>query len=243
MNDKANQKPADGGNKQDAREARTSSVPATRVAQSSSRDSGLLSRLSGRFNTTLQNNRGGGSTSMPVSAPPLVQRPVEDISLARSRASKAQKMYIPEGVVIEGSISGGSETEIHGRVEGNVSVDATLFLGKNAVVTGTVRAGSCQVEGTVQGGIACTDDLIVTSTGRLASDAEAGKQVRVAGNVDGNVNTPGVLRIEAGGVVNGDVQARVFSMSEGAELNGRCSMRAPGQQETLFPSSNKGENK
>lgn len=242
MNDKANDKPVQAGNKQDAREVKTSSVSGSRMPQQP-RDAGLLSRLSGRLNTTLQNNRGGGGSSMPVSAPPLVQRPTEDISLARSRASKAQKMYIPEGVVIEGSVTGGSETEIHGRVEGNVSVDATLFLGKNALVTGTVHAGSCQVEGTVKGGIDCTDELVVTSTGRLASDAEAGKQIRVAGSVDGNVNTPGVLRIESGGVVNGDVQARVFSMSEGAELNGRCSMRTPGQQENLFTPSNKGESK
>ena len=76
--------------------------------------------------------------------------------------------------------------------------------------------------------------------GPPASDAAAGKQVRVAGNVDGNVNTPGVLRIEAGGVVNGDVQAR-FSMSEGAELNGRCSMRTQGQQEKVAAPSNKSD--
>ncbi len=180
---------------------------------------------------------------MPVTGTPATPRPAEDISIARIRSNKAQKMYIPEGVVIEGSITGGSETEIHGRVEGNVSVDGTLLLGKNSLITGNVRAGSCQVEGTVKGGIECTDDLVVTATGRLASDAASGKQVRVAGKVDGNVNTPGVLRLESGGVVNGDVQARVFSMSEGAELNGRCSMRTQGQQDTLFAPQTKGDTK
>ena len=240
MNDKANEKTMGAAGNQDAGKVKTSSMANARPAQPQ-RESGLFSKLSGRINTTLQTNRGGGG--MPVSTPPLTQRPTEDLSLARARSNKGQKMYIPEGVVIEGSVTGGSETEIHGRVEGNVAVNATLFLGKTALVTGNVRAGSCQVEGTVQGGIECTDDLIVTSTGRLASDAGAGKQIRVAGSVEGNVNTPGTLRIEAGGVVNGDVQARVFSMSEGAELNDRCSMRAPDQQENLFSPPNKGEGK
>lgn len=241
MNDKQNGKMTNAAGNQNSGKAKNAPVANARQTQPQ-RESGLFSKLSGRLNNTIQTNRGG--SGMPVSSPPLTQRPVEDISLARARSNKGQKMYIPEGVVIEGSITGGSETEIHGRVEGNVSVEATLFLGKNALVTGNVRAVSCQVEGTVQGGIECTEDLVVTTTGRLASDAGAGKQIRVAGSVEGNVNTPGILRIEAGGVVNGDVQARVFSMSEGAELNGRCSMRAPAQeQENLFAPPNKGEGK
>lgn len=237
MNDKANDKsrPSSSAQNQPMKPSGAASPRTPEPVQ----DSGLLSKLSGRFNTALQTNRGG--SGMPVTSAPSAPRPTEDISIARIRSNKAQKMYIPEGVVIEGSITGGSETEIYGRIEGNVSVDSTLLLGKSSLVNGNVRAGSCQVEGTVKGGIQCTDDLIVTTTGRLASDAAAGKQVRVAGNVDGNVNTPGTLRIEAGGVVNGDVQARVFSMSEGAELNGRCSMRTQERQDTLFTPSNKGE--
>lgn len=239
MNDKPKEAPKGVANNQELRKDKTASVAASRIPESQ-QDAGLFSKISGRFNSAMQANRGGGGG---MASQPLPQRPTEEVSIARIRSSKGQKMYIPEGVVIAGSITGGLETEIHGRVEGNVSVDATLILGKNAVITGDVHAGSCQVDGTVKGVIKCTDDLVVAATGRLASDALAGKQIRVAGSIEGNVNTPGVLRIEAGGVVNGDVQARVFSMSEGAELNGRCSMRAQDQQETLFSPQAKGENR
>lgn len=148
------------------------------------------------------------------------------------------KMFIPEGTVVQGSISGKTETEIHGRVEGNVSVEGTLFLGKSAVVTGNVRAASCHVDGKVEGGMDCSDELILNPGGSLAADASGGKVVRISGNIAGNVTTPGTLRIEAGGVVNGDVQARVFSMSEGGVLNGRCTMRTT-QQDTLFKETEK----
>ena len=204
-------------------------------------DSGFFSKISDRFNTALQNSRGGGS--MPAPTPPLAQRSVEEGSIARIRGNKTQKMYVPEGVVIAGSVTGGAEAEIHGRIEGNVTLEASLYLGKSALVSGNVRASSAQVEGTVKGGIECSDTLVLTATGRLASDAAAGKQIRIAGNIEGNVKTPGMLRIEAGGIVNGDVQARVFSMSEGAELNGRCTMRAPAQEDNLFASASKGNGK
>lgn len=194
----------------------------------SSGGSGLFSRLSGRFNDALQSSRGPGTVADTPAPPP--QRSAEDVSLMRARSTKTQKMFVPDGVIIEGSVTGGSETEIHGRIEGNVTVDGTLFLGKTALITGNVRAGSCQVEGMVDGKVECTDMLLVAASGRLNADAIAGKQVRIAGQIKGNAATPGSLRIEAGGIVNGDVKARVFSMDDGATLNGRCVMRAPSQK-------------
>ncbi|MFA7692097.1 MAG: polymer-forming cytoskeletal protein [Candidatus Hydrogenedentes bacterium] len=245
MSEKDRKKTADIINKQ-TQGTPKGDVQAGRSQSESQRNTGFIARLSGRLNETMQSNRGGGGGAAPVvAAPTQVQRPVQDIAPTRVRTNKGQqKMFIPEGVVINGSLSGASEAEIHGRIEGDINVKATLFLGKSATVTGNVKAATCQVEGLIQGEIICTEDLIVSSTGRLESSAEAGKQVRIAGNVTGNINTPGTLRIEAGGVINGDVQARVFSMSEGAELNGRCSMRSAADQQGLSaPKEDKGQSK
>lgn len=198
-------------------------------ALSKSQETGLLSRISHRFNETLQHSRGTGRA--PTTQPALAQRTVDDIALIRARGTRIQRMHIPEGVIIEGSLTGGSETEIHGRIEGNVTIDGALFLGKSALVTGNVRAGACQIDGMVEGRVECSEGLILSASGRLSADAVAGKQVRIAGQVQGNITTPGVLRIESGGIVNGDIKARVFSMDEGAVLNGRCTMRAPVQQQ------------
>lgn len=201
-------------------------------AMKDARSEGFLSRISTRFSDAIQQSRGAGKNSASPSstAPVVVQRSVDDIALLRARTTRAQKMVIPEGVIIEGSLTGGSETEIYGRVEGNVTVDGALFLGKTALVTGNVRAGACQVEGMVEGKVECTDGIYLTSSGRLNAEAVAGKQVRIAGRIQGNVTTPGTLRLESGAIVNGDIRARVLSMDEGAVLNGRCVMRAPSQR-------------
>lgn len=200
-------------------------------ALNEARSGGFLSRIGTRFNDAIQQNRGAGQNLSPVSTSPVMaQRSVDDVALMRARATRAQKMVIPEGVIIEGSLTGGSETEIHGRIEGNVTVEGALYLGKTALVTGNVRAGACQVEGMVEGKVECTDGLYLTAGGRLNADAMAGKQIRIAGRIQGNVTTPGNLRLESGAVVNGDIRARVLSMDEGAVLNGRCVMRAPSQR-------------
>ena len=240
MNRSSGQKPQSGG---------TPSQP-----KKADKEAGLFSKLGNRFNTALQSSRGEDAAqpaaarpapaSTPAAAPAAVapasvRKPSEETASIRTKGNVASmKMYIPEGTVVQGSIKGKTETEIHGRIEGDVSVEASLYLGKNAVITGNVHAASCQVDGKVEGSMNCTDELVLSAGSALAADASAGKQVRISGKIEGNVTTPGTLRIEAGGVVNGDVQARVFSMSEGAVLNGRCTMRTA-QQETLFKETEK----
>ena len=65
----------------------------------------------------------------------------------------------------------------------------------------------------------------------MNADILAGKRIFIAGQVYGNVTTPGVLRLAATSKVNGDIRARSLSMEEGATLNGQCAMRAPAQQQ------------
>ncbi|MCK5862995.1 MAG: polymer-forming cytoskeletal protein [Candidatus Hydrogenedentes bacterium] len=196
-------------------------------------NSGIFSRISNKFNDALQSGRSSGqSQEIP---PSMAKRSADDVALMRARSTKTQKMYIPNGVIIEGSLTGGSETEIHGRIEGNITVDGILFIGKTALITGNVRADACQVEGLIEGKVECSNNLFVAATGRLAANALAGKQIRIAGQIEGNATTPGTLRIEAGGIVNGDVKTRVFSMDDGATLNGCCVMRTPSQKEGSSP--------
>jgi hypothetical protein len=49
-------------------------------------------------------------------------------------------MVVPEGVVIEGSLMGSADTEIHGRITGDISIEGRLFLGPKAIVSGNVKA-------------------------------------------------------------------------------------------------------
>jgi cytoskeletal protein CcmA (bactofilin family) len=192
---------------------------------------GFFSRLNTKFNDKLQSGRSGHQTRDAVTEAgddPKVG--ADDLAIRRARNVNAQKMIIPEGVIIEGSLTGGSDTEVSGRVEGNITVDGRLYLGASALVSGDVRADSCKIDGLVEGKVECSQNLELGKSGRLNADVNVGKQINVAGQIFGNITTPGMLRLATGSKVNGDLRTRNFVMEEGATLNGQCIMRAPAQQ-------------
>jgi cytoskeletal protein CcmA (bactofilin family) len=192
---------------------------------------GLLGRFNTKFNDALQSGRGPERMRNPVAE--MKNDPhtsADDVAIRRARNVNPARMVIPEGVIIEGSLSGGSETEINGRIEGDISVDGWLYLGPSALVSGNVRAGSCRIEGLVEGKVECSEELNLGQTGRLNADAMAGKKVLIAGQVYGNVVTPGMLQLVNGSMVQGDIRARRMVMEEGASFEGECSMRPPSRQ-------------
>lgn len=192
---------------------------------------GFFGRFNAKFNEALQTGRGTDRVRDPVAE--MAQQPeatADDIAMRRARNVKPTRMVIPEGVIIEGSVTGGTDTEISGRVDGDVTVDGRLYLGPSALVSGNVRAQACKVEGLVEGKVECSDLLELGETGRLNADVVAGKRINLAGQVYGNVATPGLLHLAASGKVHGDCRVRNLVMEEGAELNGACVMRAPAQK-------------
>ncbi|MBM3289879.1 MAG: polymer-forming cytoskeletal protein [Candidatus Hydrogenedentes bacterium] len=154
----------------------------------------------------------------------------DDLAIRRAKNVKPQRMVVPEGVIIQGNMSSGSETEISGRIEGDVSVDGRLYLGASALVTGNVRATSCLVEGLVEGKVECSEDLELGRTGRLNADALAGKEINLGGQVFGNISTGGVARLHSTARLTGNIRSRRIVIDDGAVFNGTCTMRTPSQR-------------
>lgn len=185
--------------------------------------------LFGRLNTVIQQNR-GDERPMDSAAPSAPAATADDIAIRRARPATTGKMFIPEGAIIQGNVTASAETEIAGKVEGDVTIDGMLSLGKSALVTGNVRAGSCRVDGLVEGKVECSEEMDLGQSGRVNGDCGAGKRINLSGQVYGNVITPGVLRMAQTCRVQGDVRARSLTMEEGATLDGSCIMRAPSQK-------------
>ena len=192
-----------------------------------------------RFQDMLETNRGTEREAEPAShIPETASAAADDLALRRAKAAppagspavSSRRMIIPEGVVISGSVSSGAETEISGRVDGDVTVEGRLYLGPTALISGNVRATACKVEGLVEGKMECSQEIELGRTGRLNADAMAGKKATVAGQVFGNVATGGMLHLVATGRIEGNVQTRQLVMEEGSVFNGRCGMRAPAPQ-------------
>lgn len=185
----------------------------------------VFGRMSQRFQEAIDTGRGDERvrdvTEESVNDPAIS---ADDLAMKRAKSVKPQRMIVPEGVIIEGALSSSSETEIEGRVDGDVTVDGRLFLGRSALVSGNVRAVACRVDGLVEGKVDCSADLEVGETGRLNADAVAGRGMALAGQVNGNVICGGVLRLRATAQLNGNIRARTFVLEEGAVFNGECAI-------------------
>lgn len=196
-----------------------------------SKKGGILGRFNAAFHDVLQTSRGPNRLREPaIEAGDTPHVTADDLAIRRAKTVNAKRMVVPEGAIINGSMMSGSESEIAGRIEGDVTVDGKLYLGSSALITGNVRAASCKVEGLVEGKLECTQDLELAPTGRLNADAMAGKRMILCGQVFGNVSTGGMLHITATAKVTGDIRARQIVIEEGAVFNGRCLMRPPAQR-------------
>ena len=192
--------------------------------------SGLFGRVNQAFQEALTSSRGTRDRPVVVETREEPAAVADDLAIRRSKSVKQQRMIVPEGAIIDGSMTCGAETEISGRVEGDVTVEGRLYLGASALVSGNVRATSCRVDGHVEGRMECAEELELGTSGRLNADTMAGKRIILAGEVIGNVATGGILRLVSSGRLTGDIRARRLIIEEGAQFNGGCTMRPPAQR-------------
>lgn len=211
------------------------------------RRGGLFQRFGQRLQKEVESGRGGEYDDNGLSdAVPL--RPVaqtvahaqpqvraEEPAVRRQpkveAPPKATRMVVPDGVHINGSVTSPADAEIAGKIDGDVSVDGILYLASSALITGNVKAASCRVEGLVAGTVECSQDLEIGETGRLNADASAGRRINLAGEVTGNINTGGIIKLLPTARVSGDIRARSFVIEEGAFFNGKCTMRSPAEKQ------------
>ena len=97
-----------------------------------------------------------------------------------------------------------------------------LLRGQNAN-----RNPSCSVRGKVLGDVESQQDLSVGETGVIHADAIAGKDMVIAGEINGNVKCGGRLRLTPTGRLTGNIRARTVVLEEGAQFNGACNMTKP----------------
>lgn len=207
-------------------------VPDTYDDLEKAQQKSLLGKFNAAFQGALQTSRGTERRRDAVTEagddPHVV---ADDLAIRRAKNVTPKRMVVPEGVIIEGSMTSGSETEIAGRVEGDVTVDGRLYLCASALITGNVRADYCKVEGLVDGKVECSQELLLGKTGRLNGNVMAGKSIHLAGQVLGNVATPGLLYLADSAKLNGDIRVRRLAVEEGGVFNGQCAMRPSAQRD------------
>lgn len=171
----------------------------------------------GRSEDALRDVRSETATATASSA--------DDLAIRRSKSvTNPQRMTVPEGVIIEGALTSSSETDVAGKIDGNVTVDGTLNLTASALITGKVRASVCTILGLAEGKVEIDEDLVLGKGGKITSDVMAGNRVMISGVVNGNIQCGGKLELADSAEVNGNIKARSVVIHNGAMFNGTCTM-------------------
>ncbi len=99
--------------------------------------------------------------------------------------------FIGQGVEFKGTINYKGSVRIDGKLDGELHTEGTLLVGKEAVITAKISAGS------------------VISKGKITGDIEANEKVLLlsSANMDGSLNTP-QLSIEEGVIFNGTIEMK-----------------------------------
>ena len=99
---------------------------------------------------------------------------------------------VAPGTKVKGELSGATEIQILGAVEGEVRVEALVVVGAGGVVTGPVLAKVVRVVGQVIGNVTATDVVEVGPAGSLEGDIAAPRVVIAEGAFfRGNIDMKG----------------------------------------------------
>lgn len=110
----------------------------------------------------------------------------------RDRSGEVKQMsVIGADITITGNIEASVDLHIEGRVKGDVRC-ATLILGENSAVSGSIYADRVRVSGTVDGAVE-TRDLAIEATARVTGDVLYSR-----------------LRVANGGVIEGSMKYRAI---------------------------------
>ena len=107
---------------------------------------------------------------------------------------------------------------------GSEKPSSTTFLGADALFKGELSfKGTLCIDGKFEGQIRTSDILIVSESGDIEADIEAGTVV-CKGRVKGNILASQKIEMHPKSKVIGDVKTPSLNIEIGAVLDGKCDM-------------------
>ena len=96
-------------------------------------------------------------------------------------------------------------------------------IGKDTVMEGFVKTEeSIRLDGTLKGELHASGTLVIGPSGRVEAEIVRVRDAVIGGEVSGNLEAEGSVKLEASAVFNGDVAARSIVVEEGAIIRGKC---------------------
>jgi cytoskeletal protein CcmA (bactofilin family) len=121
--------------------------------------------------------------------------------------------------------------------------ELTTIIGKGTVLDGNVKVqNSIRVDGKVTGNIRATDTVVVGKDGVVEGSVHS-KDLLLAGRIKGNIVVSGKVVLESKSFIQGDIKASRLVVDDGAQFDGKCSMKeGEGQKSYQKLDENKKEN-
>jgi cytoskeletal protein CcmA (bactofilin family) len=97
-------------------------------------------------------------------------------------------------------------------------------VGSNTIFVGNIESdGTVRIDGKVKGDIKVSGDVYVGNDAVITGAITAGN-INLAGTVEGNITSTGILKILTTARLYGDIKVKSFVADEGALFQGKCSM-------------------
>ena len=110
--------------------------------------------------------------------------------------------------------------------EGEKMEAAETVVGNDVVIKGNLKSPSnILVNGIVKGKVKTETDANIGETAKVEGSVE-GKNVTIAGEIQGNVIAQESLKVEGTGKIAGDISTPGLVIQQGAIFTGKCEMSA-----------------
>jgi cytoskeletal protein CcmA (bactofilin family) len=106
----------------------------------------------------------------------------------------------------------------------------TIIAAGTTIVGDVGSEGVVKVEGTVQGTVRAATQLLVAPGALIRGDVFA-PEIVAGGEIHGSVHGDERVEIQAGAMVDGDIQTQRLHIAEGGRVNGQISMELTGERQ------------
>jgi cytoskeletal protein CcmA (bactofilin family) len=130
--------------------------------------------------------------------------------------------YIPKGTIINGDIEISGNLEMYGEVNGNISSDNQVNIIGD--VTGNIKAEKIDTRDSyIVGNIDCVDNTTIHENTVIFGNLNANNLV-IDGAIQGKIDVKGDIVVGDKAIVDSDIKAKTIQVSDGAAINGHCSL-------------------
>ena len=129
---------------------------------------------------------------------------------------------IPKGTIINGNIEITGKLDMYGTINGDISsTDRVNICGD---VNGNIKANDIYTKDSfIEGNIECKEGAVVRENTVILGDIDA-QSLMVDGAIQGKLDIKGMVTLGDKAIVDSDIKAKSIQVSNGAAINGYCSL-------------------